>query len=309
MANLWDKTFDITDTLIRSLLKKQFGLTVNTLSILGEGFDNSAFLINSNIVFRFPHRVQALSCMQNEIALLPIYKEKLSFPLPDIKYRGEATSEYPNPFVGYQRLEGELLSTRLPSITDNLDFATTLGSWLKELHAQPVEAAHLASIQGDQSWRLDISNRTQKMAEILEQYADDFKDAGFDPIELNEMMESFEHLHILEKQVYLHGDLYAKHIVVDKKGMPAGLIDWGDTHIGHPAIDLSVGVMLFEDDALQAFLNAYGEWDHDLLDIAIFRAFCHALGAYAYFCQKNDYPTMLWTERAIHHVLHLMKTQ
>lgn len=309
MTNMWDKTFEITQVMIRGLLKKQFGLTVDTLTPLGEGFDNSAFLINGNIVFRFPHREQAKGCMQNEIALLPFYKQNLSFALPDLKYIGEATREYPYPFVGYPLLAGELLSARLPSLTDNSHFATTLGNWLKELHALPVQAAHLANIQGSQSWRLDIPNRTQKVVEILEQYGEDFKDAGFDPVELNHMMETFEHLHITDQQVYLHGDLYAKHIMVDKKGMPAGLIDWGDTHIGHPGIDLSVGIMLFESKSLQAFLDAYGPWDHDLLDIAIFRAFCHALSAYAYFCQKKDYPTMLWTERAIQHVVHLMKAQ
>lgn len=309
MTNMWDKTTDITEAMIRTLLKKQCGLTVETISSLGEGFDNSAFLINANLVFRFPHRQQALSCMQNEIALLPYYKEKLSFAVPDLTYIGKATRDYPYPFVGYQLLTGELLSARLPSLTDNLDFATTLGSWLKELHALPVQASHLANIQGAQDWRLDIANRTQKMAEILEQYGDEFTDAGFDPALLNEIMESFEHLHISDQHVYLHGDLYAKHIVVTKEGLPAGLIDWGDTHIGHPAIDLSVGVMLFEGEALQAFFDAYGEWDQELLDIAIFRAFCHALGAYAYFCQKKDYPTMLWTERAIYHVLHLTQSQ
>jgi aminoglycoside phosphotransferase (APT) family kinase protein len=309
MTNMWDKTTDITQGMIRTLLKNQFKLTADTISPLGEGFDNSAFLINDSIVFRFPHRPQAVSCMQNEIILLPYYKENLSFAVPDLQYVGKATSNYPYPFVGYQLLKGELLSTRLPSLADNLDFARTLGSWLKELHALPVQASHLANIQGSQSWRLDIENRAQKMAEILEQYGEDFKDAGFEPVELNELMGSFEHLHISDQHVYLHGDLYAKHIVVNKDGMPASLIDWGDTHIGHPAIDLSVGVMLFEDNALQAFLDAYGDWDHQLLDIAIFRAFCHALGAYAYFCQKHDYPTMLWTERAIQQVMHLMKIQ
>lgn len=306
MNNLWDKTIDITEVMIRTLLKKQFGIAMESLTVLGEGFDNSAYLINKNIVFRFPHRQQALSCMQNEIALLPFYQKNLSFPVPELHYIGKATREYPYPFVGYHLLSGELLSTRLPSLTDNLDFAITLGSWLKELHALPVDASHLANIQGAQDWRLDITNRTQKMTEILEQYGESFKDGGFDPAQLNEIMESFEHLHIDDtKKVYLHGDLYAKHILVNQSGMPQGLIDWGDTHIGHPAIDLSVGVMLFEQEALQAFLNAYGHWDQDLLDIAIFRAYCHALGAYAYFCQQDDYPTMLWTERAIHNAMAL----
>ncbi|HRE31357.1 MAG TPA: phosphotransferase, partial [Candidatus Berkiella sp.] len=106
--------------------------------------------------------------------------------------------------------------------------------------------------------------------------------------------------------VYLHGDLYAKHIMVTPEGKPLGLIDWGDTHIGHPAIDLSVGVMLFEQDALQVFFDAYGESDQALLDIALFRALSHAVVAYAYFCQINEFSTMWWTEAALRNTLHLL---
>ncbi|MCH7839494.1 MAG: phosphotransferase [Planctomycetes bacterium] len=37
----------------------------------------------------------------------------------------------------------------------------------------------------------------------------------------------------------VHRDLYARHMLVDDDGRPCGVIDWGDVHVGDPAIDLS----------------------------------------------------------------------
>lgn len=308
MSNLWDKTSDLNEKQICQLLHDQFGLAVQTITRLGEGFDNSAYLINGTTVFRFPHRQQAYTCMANEILLLPYLKKQLSFALPDLCFIGEPTLDYPYPFAGYPLLAGTLLTKHQRPLLSHLPFAMMLGTWLKALHQVPIEPTHLTKIQGDQDWRLNIPNRIEKIAQILMQYGDYFLAAGLDPTEINEVMHSFEQLHISDNETaYLHGDLYAKHILVDNTGMPCGLIDWGDSHIGHPAIDLSVGVMLFELDALQVFLEAYGSVSHELFDIAIFRALCHALGAYAYFCQIKEYPTMLWIEAAIQNALHLLK--
>ncbi|MCS5709850.1 phosphotransferase [Candidatus Berkiella aquae] len=307
MSNIWDKTIDIHEGLVRHLLKEQFALTVENFSILGEGFDNSAFLINNEWVFRFPHRKEAYHPMLNEIMLLPYFKKHLSFALPDLTYIGQATSEYPYPFAGYRQLSGQFLcQAQRPFVKDH-HFASSLGQWLKELHQLPILSEHESKLEGDQGWRLDITGRIAKIADTLEQYGDYFLAAGLDATQINECMHSFEHLHIFDSQkVYLHGDLYAKHIMVTQEGKPLGLIDWGDTHIGHPAIDLSVAIMLFEQEALQAFFDTYGAVDHALIDIAIFRALSHAVVAYAYFCQINDFSTMWWTEAAIRNALHLL---
>ena len=41
-----------------------------------------------------------------------------------------------------------------------------------------------------------------------------------------------------EANAIVHGDLYFSHILVNEKGKLAGVIDWGDIHIGDVAIDL-----------------------------------------------------------------------
>ena len=304
MSHIWNKTVEINEAMVSKLLKDQFNLAITSLSVLGEGFDNSAFLVNNQWVFRFPHRKEALACMHNEITLLPYYKERLSFAVPDLTYIGTPTEQYPYPFVGYQLLKGKLLTQVQRPLVDSQEFAGTLGTWLKELHQLPVKHQHLQQIQGDQDWRLNIPNRVERVNLTLSQYADHFLAAGLDPAQLLAITEHFDHLHISdEKAVYLHADLYAKHILVDEKGLPSGFIDWGDTHIGHPAIDLSVGIMLFSKKSFPTFLDAYEKWDHELLDIATFRAFCHAVVAYAYFAEIQEYPTMLWTEAAIRNAM------
>ena len=60
-------------------------------------------------------------------------------------------------------------------------------------------------------------------------------------IDIIEMIKtfSFENTH----QSLLHGDLYCRHIIVDEKLEPTGLIDFGDMFFGDPGIDLSAGMI------------------------------------------------------------------
>ena len=41
---------------------------------------------------------------------------------------------------------------------------------------------------------------------------------------------------------WVHGDLYARHLLLDETRLPSGVIDWGDVHLGDPALDLSVAI-------------------------------------------------------------------
>ena len=44
-----------------------------------------------------------------------------------------------------------------------------------------------------------------------------------------------------------------------------GVIDWGDTGLGDPAMDLAIGFMAFTGPARRAFLDAYGPADDERL--------------------------------------------
>ncbi|MEE6295311.1 phosphotransferase [Georgenia wangjunii] len=59
--------------------------------------------------------------------------------------------------------------------------------------------------------------------------------------------------------VLVHGDLHVRHVLVAPAGEATGVVDWGDTALGDPAVDLMLVYAAFAGDARAAFFDAYGE--------------------------------------------------
>lgn len=307
MANIWDQTIALSSDTITMLLKTQFNIVVTTLKLIGEGFDNTAFLINDQYVFRFPRRAEALPLIENEIAILPYLAPQLPFALSTPTFIGQPTSAYPYPFAGYPFLPGEILTQAQNTLVDNLTFATTLGTWLRALHQVPVRHSDRAHQPERTNWRLNLTHRTQRVIEVTTQYQKYFVQAGFEIATLQKKMEHFKTLNFEnpEASAYIHNDLYAKHILVDAQNMPVALIDWGDCQIGNPAIDLSIGIMILTPELLPHFKKAYGAPSPQDMHIAHFVAYCHAITALSYFAQIEETHTLAWTKAALQNCLAL----
>lgn len=58
--------------------------------------------------------------------------------------------------------------------------------------------------------------------------------------------------------VVSHGDLHVRHLLVDRDGSAAGVIDWGDLCLADPAVDLSIAYFGFAGKARADLLSAYG---------------------------------------------------
>ena len=58
---------------------------------------------------------------------------------------------------------------------------------------------------------------------------------------------------------WVHGDLYSRHLVVGDDRLVRGVIDWGDTHLGDPALDLAIAWMFLSTAYRGTFKDAYGE--------------------------------------------------
>jgi aminoglycoside phosphotransferase (APT) family kinase protein len=56
-----------------------------------------------------------------------------------------------------------------------------------------------------------------------------------------------------------------------------GVIDWGDVHLGDPALDLSIAFSFLPPGARAAFREAYGPIDAATWDRARFRALHYAV--------------------------------
>ena len=70
------------------------------------GWDNTAFVVNDEWVFRFPRREIAVALIERESRLLPRIADELPLPVPRPDLVGAAEPRFPWPFSGYRALPG-----------------------------------------------------------------------------------------------------------------------------------------------------------------------------------------------------------
>jgi macrolide phosphotransferase len=90
---------------------------------------------------------------------------------------------------------------------------------------------------------------------------------------------------------FIHGDLYAGHVLVTKDGVVSGIIDWTTAHVGDPAADFSGHVNVFGEESLKKLISEYeqlgGEvWDK-LYEQTLERAAAAPL-AYGFFAVETQ---------------------
>jgi len=301
MSHLWAQTITINQDLAQRLVEQQTDLIVSSIEILAEGWDNVAYLINKQFVFRFPRREFGLDCMENELVILPYLAKNISFPFSNPIYIGKPSDIYPASFAGYPILQGNPLSDLNVAFIHDEKFAQTLGKWLKELHSIPICNEHHTKIKGDQLWRTDLPDIVERSNKRIVQYESYFEEAGFHKNELFSAVEKVSQLKInnLDKKSYIHGDLYSKHLLVDNQKDPCGIIDWGDIHIGNPGIDLSIGLMIFSDPALQVFFDSYGTLTGEMKTRAMIRALQHPIALLPYCYERGEERLKNWTILAL----------
>jgi aminoglycoside phosphotransferase (APT) family kinase protein len=86
----------------------------------------------------------------------------------------------------------------------------------------------------------------------------------------------------------VHGDLHARHLLIDDGGGLCGVIDRGDVHLGDPATDLAVTHAFLPPPARAAFLAAYGPVDEGTRALARFRAVSHSALVVLYAHDAGD---------------------
>ena len=295
MPHAWKQTIQINEKIATKLIQTQQHVQVDSIRLLDEGWDNVVYLVNQDLIFRFPRRELGLACMENEIALLPFIADQVSFSLSSPSWIGLPSTLYPYPFAGYSMIQGIPLCDAFSKPINDDNFAITLAGWLKELHAISVDSQHVAMVHGDFHGKLAVGTRTSHCKNNLERYQYYFEQAGFDKNALFNVLSVLSQFKFSStKPSFLHGDLYSRHIIVNPSTLlPAGLIDWGDVHIGPPGIDLSSG-MVFSERALGVFLTAYGGVDDQMHRMMIYHSFCHGMSFLPYAFEQGKEELKCW---------------
>ena len=92
----WDADIVVDETLVRALIAEQFPeLDVDSARPLGEGWDNSVWVVEERWAFRFPRREIAIAGVRRELEVLPTLASLLPVPIPAPQLVGAPNERYP----------------------------------------------------------------------------------------------------------------------------------------------------------------------------------------------------------------------
>ena len=263
----WKAQQVVSLELAEELIREQFpSLKPVHIKELGKGFDNTVYQVNEQYVFRFPRKKVAAKFLEKEKELLPVLAKILPLSIPNPVMVGEADHGYPWLFLGYQIVSGKPPSSLCPQDRDQS--AASVAYFLKELHQFPVSEAIRLGVEKDDLHRPDILNRKPKLNENLEKAYE----KGL--LKRDDKLDSFiEEVEPIEYEPFVcltHGDFHIRNVLIDEDKKISGVIDWGDSHIGHPSVDLSFLFSYFSKKGRERFFQIYGEVDEQTQTLAKF---------------------------------------
>lgn len=271
MAHQWEPQQILEPPLALELIREQFpDLPLFKIRLLGAGWDNTAFVINEDLIFRFPRREIAVPLLEAEWCILPKLARRLSLRIPIPKWRGSPTSSFPWPFIGYKMLSGSTACYANLSEEERDGLAEPIAHFLAGLHATPASITSGCQISGDNHDRIDWKILIDKVMKNIEELSllDLLEKRG----NLESLVESLRDLRPPINSVVVHGDFYVRHILVNEAHCLVGVIDWGDIHVGDPAIDLAIAHSFLPTSAHAKFRKTYGEISEETWSLALLRA-------------------------------------
>ncbi len=275
MAEPWEADVRIDVALASRAIARQFPtLAANAVVPFGEGWDNAAFLVGGRYVFRFPRREVAVALIETERRVLASIAAHGPLPIPIPLFAGMPDGEYPWPFAGYAVLRGRPLSSVRLDDDAYESLAVSCGRFLRALHAIDALPLRASGLDTDRIGRLDHARCMPKVLRRLgELSASGLLDevAPFERL-LDEVAPAGPRG---DRLAIVHGDLYARHLLIGDDRRAAGIIDWGDVHLGDPAVDLAIVFEAFPPRTRDAFADAYGKIDDQTWKLARYHAVYH----------------------------------
>ncbi|MEX1023905.1 MAG: phosphotransferase [Planctomycetota bacterium] len=270
------------------------------------GWDNAAFLVGEDLVVRFPRRRLAVDLLEVETRVLPHLVGRLSVRVPAPELVGRSPDEQAWPFVGYRLLPGTTACRAGLGEDERAGLAAPQGHFLGGLHTIDVAEARAFGAGGDVLGRVEPTERGERALDALAEAATEGWLQASAVSVLGRMIASVLDAEPEPRATALcHGDLYARHLLVED-GRLTGVIDWGDVHVGDPAVDLAVSLAFLPHAARPAFERAYAARaplpDQRGRLLARLRAIGHSLTLLQYG-QRGAEPELAFEARRTLHLL------
>jgi aminoglycoside phosphotransferase (APT) family kinase protein len=270
----WSPEHVVDENLARRLIAGQC-FEPSTLELVGEGWDNTVWLVDEQWAFRFPRREIGVPGLKRELASLGELAPQLPLRIPAPVFAGEPALGYPWPFFGAEFIAGSELADVVLTDEARCALGRPLGRFLRALHS-----AHVSTLlPTDPMGRSNMVTRASRTGVALMEIAALWKT----PRWVFDLLDAAERIPAPAATAVVHGDLHARHVLFLGE-VPCGVIDWGDICRGDPCIDLALYWYLLEGAGREAFRDAYGEISRDQLASARVLAWfmCARLAVWAF---------------------------
>ena len=226
-----------TTSVIATILEEQFPqLAPVSASVLGEGCDSVAFDVNATFVFRFPKSADSEEQLSIEARILPLLAKRLPVPVPEFRFHGRPSAQFPRRFIGYPKLPG-IRAIELGPPPGDPELAKAIGRFLSALHAFAVDQALAAGVP-DSDTMAAIGELRQEALDDFEVVARVAPDAPLK--QWRDFLAAGDGGGEPGTRVLVHNDFAAEHVLVDADaGFITGIIDWSDIAVSDPAADFA----------------------------------------------------------------------
>jgi aminoglycoside phosphotransferase (APT) family kinase protein len=264
----WHPDIELDEATILAAIEEQFPeleAGIHGIELGGAGWDNIIWRVRgpaegpAQSAFRFVHRHIGVELMQREIDFLPRLAPLVPLAIPVPTRIGRITKDVPLPWFGFEYMGGDEVAAVALTSAARERLGTQLGGFLRALH----DPAVLDAVDPDRTFAYDGNRRreiarigdvTRGLLEALE--IDAPRRAAFDA-----MLEQACTYEVPSDEVFVHGDMHMRQILVDATGNVTGVLDWGDACRGPYFLDLLPYWSLLDEPGQRAFRDAYGPID------------------------------------------------
>lgn len=233
------------------------------IHLLGEGFRSITIETKNGLVFRIAKNDEAARGHAKEFALLPTLRRHVRVPLPDPRWHISASDVFPHGVIGYPSLPGvPLQPASLVSGGGTKAIATTLGRFLRDLHAFSTEEAQALGVPRVGPFAVVMATLRDSIIPALR--------ASLSSVELHAVTDWWVALladDVMPQYppVLCHADLWYENVLIDDDArLVTGIVDFESATIGDPAQDFATLRYLgdpFVRHTLTAYVEAGGTTD------------------------------------------------
>lgn len=214
-------------------ISKEFPeLTWVNYSYIDEGWDHEVIILDDNIVFRFPTDAEYTAKLGHEIEVLNYLSKKFEASTPEYLFIPKGIK-----FAGYKLIQGEQLNEsyfKKLKAHDNATLTRQLAEFLTIIHTQntkemPLAATSPSFLPADQALVKAMAEKHLKQVLTNQEYA----------IVQNILSDIDDLLTQVLPVIFIHNDIYSRHLLWDTDSQKLGIIDFSDMCLGDPAVDFA----------------------------------------------------------------------